>query len=55
MSQKISGARFAKISQRYAQEQRKHAKRIKALLLELKKRSVLLRIGQWPGDSPNGL
>lgn len=37
MSQKISDARFAKMSQRYEQEQGENAKRIKALRLELKK------------------
>ena len=37
VSQKISDARFAKMSQRYEQEQGENAKRIKALRLELKK------------------
>ena len=37
MNQKISDARFAKMSQRYEQEQGENAKRIKALRLELKK------------------
>ena len=37
MSQKISDTRFAKMSQRYEQEQGENAKRIKALRLELKK------------------
>ena len=37
VNQKISDARFAKMSQRYEQEQGENAKRIKALRLELKK------------------
>ena len=37
VSQKISDARFAKMSQRYEQEQGENAKQIKALRLELKK------------------
>ena len=36
MSQKISDARFAKMSQRYEQERGEKVKRIKALRLELK-------------------
>ena len=37
VSQKISDARFSKMSQRYEQEQGENAKKIKALRLELKK------------------
>ncbi len=37
VNQKISDARFAKMSQRYEQEQGENAKKIKALRLELKK------------------
>lgn len=37
MSQKISDARFAKMSQRYEQEQGENTKKIKALRSELKK------------------
>ncbi len=37
VSQKISDARFAKMSQRYEQEQGENTKKIKALRSELKK------------------
>lgn len=37
VKQKISDARFAKMSQRYEEEQRENTKKIKALRLELKK------------------